>query len=458
LIFIVGEKLGRSKHILADNNITKLLIKLSLPATVGMLIMAFYNLVDTIFVGRGVGTLAIGGVSIVFPYQMIVLALGHLLGIGSASIISRCLGANDRSKAERTLGNVYVMVLLMGITITVLGTIFLDPLLIAFGATASILPYAHDYLQIILLSTIFFLFLVVSNNVIRSEGRARIAMGTMIVSAVMNIILDPIFIFILKMGVRGAAIATLISQFLASLYIIYFFISSKSSLHFSFSQFKIDVKILKEIFTIGFSAFARNSAGSIVVILINNTLKNFNGDVSIPVFGIIHRLLRFVIMPIAGIAQGYQPILGYNFGAQNYRNILKTISRGVIISTIIAYTGFIILFLFPKPLLSIFTSDQELIRYGVFALRLIILALPTEGFQVIGATTFQALGKPVPAFFLSVSHRMLFFVPLMLILPSLYGASGVWIAFPVSDLLTLLLTIPLLYRETGKFKKRLIAS
>lgn len=442
-------------HILAENNITRLLLKLSLPATVGMFVMAFYNLADTIFVGRGVGSLGIGGVSIVFPYQMIILALGHLLGMGGASIISRSLGANDSSRAGKTMGTVYVMVILLGVIISLLGSIFLVPLLLAFGATEAILPYARDYLQIILLSTTFFLFLVVSNNIIRAEGRAKIAMGTMIVSAIMNIILDPIFIFTFKMGVRGAAIATLISQFLAAVYIVFFFISTRSSLNFQISQLKLDLKILKEVFKIGISAFARNSAGSIIVILINNTLKNYNGDISIPVFGIIHRLFRFTIMPISGIAQGYQPILGYNYGAKNYRNILKTISRGTVLSTIIAFSGFLVLFLFPEPLFRIFTSNASLISNGTIALRLMVLALPTEGFQVIGATTFQALGKPLPAFLLSVSHRVLFLVPLVLILPSLLGINGVWLTFPISDLLTLFITIPLLYREAGKFEKLL---
>ncbi|KQC04649.1 MAG: MATE family efflux transporter [Candidatus Cloacimonas sp. SDB] len=448
--------MNSEKHILSDNNITKLLIRLSVPATVGMFAMAFYNLADTIFVGRGVGTLGIGGVAIVFPYQMIVLAMGHLLGVGGASIISRSLGANNRDKAERTLGSVYLLVFILGISIAVLGSIFIDEILSAFGATEAILPYAKEYMQIILIGTTFFLFLVASNNVIRSEGRAKIAMGTMLVSAVMNIILDPIFIFVLKMGVKGAAIATVISQFLAAMYIIYFFSSPRSSLHFHRKSLKFDLTIIKEIFSIGISAFARNSTGSFMVIVINNILKNYDGNISIPVFGIIHRVLRFIIMPIIGIAQGYQPIVGYNFGAGNYRNILKAIKRGVVLSTALGYIGFIILFLFPTTIISIFTPDPELIKYGTVALRLIILALPAQGLHFLGATTFQALGKPVPAFFLSLSYRIIFLVPLVLILPSYLGVTGVWIAFPISDLLTLFLTISFLYRLAGKFQQKLL--
>jgi len=443
------------QHILADNNITKLLIKLSLPATVGMFVMAFYGIADAIFIGRGVGPLGIGGVAIVFPYQMIVLAIGQLLGIGGASIISRSLGANDRDKAEKTLGNVYLMAFILGILIALFGLIFIDPILSAFGATKAILPYSREYMQVILSGTIFFLFLVASNSIIRSEGRAKIAMGTMIVSAVMNIILDPVFIFVLKMGVKGAAIATVISQFLAVLYIVYFFSSSKSSLKFKLKLLKFEIPILKDIFSIGISAFARNSAGSIIVIVINNVLKNYNGDVTIAVFGIIHRILRFTIMPIAGIAQGYQPIIGFNFGARNFRNILKTVGRGIILSTLIAFTGFILLNLFPKKLMSVFTPDPQMIMYGVIAIRLTILALPTEGFQIIGATTFQALGKPLPAFFLSVLHRVFFLVPLVLILPRYMGLNGVWLSFPIADLLTLFVTFPLLYRQVAYFQNKL---
>jgi len=444
--------MGNNDHILADNNISKLLLKLSVPATVGMFTMAFYNIADAIFVGRGVGTLGIGGVTIVFPYQMIVLALGQLLGIGGASIISRSLGADDKAKADRTLGNVYLMVLIIGIGTASLGLIFIRSILSALGATEAILPYAEDYLQVILLGTPFFLFLVASNNIIRSEGRAKIAMGTMIVSAVMNIILDPIFIFVLKMGVRGAAIATVISQFLAMVYILHFFKSKQSSLHFHRKMLKLDLPILKELFSIGLSAFARNSAGSIILILINNTLKNYNGDITIPVFGIIHRLLRFIIMPISGIAQGYQPIIGYNFGAKNYRNILKTISRGIVFSTALATTGFLLLYLFPSEFMSIFSTDPQLLITGTTALQLIILALPAEGFQILGSTTFQALGKPLPAFFLSIAHRIIFLVPLVIYLPRIFDVKGVWISFPVADLLTLLVTFPLLYIQVRKFQ------
>ncbi|MCK4696359.1 MAG: polysaccharide biosynthesis C-terminal domain-containing protein, partial [Candidatus Cloacimonetes bacterium] len=222
----------KKKHILADKNITKLIIKLSAPATIGMLVMALYNIVDAIFVGHGVGTHGLAGISIVFPFQMLVLSIGSLIGIGGASIISRCLGSNNLEKANRTLGNVYSLVIVFGILLAVGGSLFINPLLKLFGVTKAIFPFSKDYLQIILFGIVFFLFLIASNNIIRSEGKAKIAMGTMIVSAILNIILDPIFIFVLKMGTRGVAIATVLSQAAAVCYIIFYFFSKRSSLHF----------------------------------------------------------------------------------------------------------------------------------------------------------------------------------------------------------------------------------
>jgi putative MATE family efflux protein len=444
----------KKKHILADKNITKLIIKLSAPATIGMLVMALYNIVDAIFVGHGVGTHGLAGISIVFPFQMLVLSIGSLIGIGGASIISRCLGSNNLEKANRTLGNVYSLVIVFGILLAVGGSLFINPLLKLFGVTKAIFPFSKDYLQIILFGIVFFLFLIASNNIIRSEGKAKIAMGTMIVSAILNIILDPIFIFVLKMGTRGVAIATVLSQAAAVCYIIFYFSSKRSSLHFKIKNLKYKLSIVREIFSIGISAFVRLAAGSVIIIILYNTLATY-GVLPIAVFGVIHRLLRFTIMPTYGIAQGLQPIIGYNYGAREYRNILKAIKTGIILATSISFIGFLILISFPESLMKIFTKDVNLISTGSSSLRLIILALPFVGFQVVGATTFQAIGKAVPAFLLSSSRQILFLIPLILILPKFFHLTGVWIAFPIADLLSFIVTFFFLNNQINKFKLKI---
>lgn len=441
----------KNNHILADDNIGKLLFKLSAPATLGMFVMALYNVVDTIFIGHSVGRLGIAGISIVFPFQMFVLAIGQTLGIGGASLISRSLGAGNIEKAERTLGNVIFSVVIFGISFALFGSFFIDDILKIFGATETILPYAREYMQIILFGTILFTFLITSNNIIRSEGKAKVAMGTMIISAVINIILDPIFIFGFKMGVRGAAIATVIAQFISVIYIIYFFHSGKSVLKFKLINLKLNFPLLKEVFAIGASAFARQSAQSFLIIILNNSLGLYGGDLSIAVFGIISKLIRFIIMPIFGIAQGLQPIAGFNYGAKKYQKAWKAIKLALISGVSVSTLGSLLIISFPKTLMMIFTNDTILINQGVHSLKLFILAFPLVGFQVVGATVFQAFGKAIPALFLSLSRQILFLIPLILILPRFFHLDGIWLAFPVSDVLATLVTLMMLFRQNKRF-------
>jgi len=442
----------KNNHILADDNIGKLLFKLSAPATLGMFVMALYNVVDTIFIGHSVGKLGIAGISIVFPFQMFVMAIGQTLGIGGASLISRSLGAGNIEKAEKTLGNVIFSVVIFGISLALFGSFFIDKILMVFGATETILPYAREYMQIILFGTILFTFLMTSNNIIRSEGKAKVAMGTMIISAVINIILDPIFIFGFKMGVRGAAIATVIAQLISVIYIIFFFLSGKSILKFKLINLKLNFPILKEVFAIGASAFARQSAQSFLIIVLNNSLGLYGGDVSIAVFGVISKLIRFIIMPIFGIAQGLQPIAGFNYGAKKYQKAWKALKLALICGVSISTLGSLLVISIPKTLMMIFTKDTILINQGVHSLKLFIIAFPLVGFQVVGATVFQAFGKAIPALFLSLSRQILFLIPLILILPRFFHLDGIWFAFPVSDVLATIVTLMMLYREKKSFQ------
>ena len=431
----------KNKHVLADDNIKKLLIKLSLPATTGMFVMALYNIVDTFFVGRGVGSLAIAGLSIVFPIQMIVMALGLLFGIGGASVISRRLGEGRIEEANKVLGTIAISVLFVSIIITALGLIFKDQILTIFGVSEGIYPYANSYFEIIIFASILFITAMTSNNIIRAEGHAKIAMISMVLGAVINMILDPIFIFVFKMGVRGAAFATIISQSIVLLYIITFFISNKSILKIKLINLRFNFKILREVFGIGLSSFTRNMAGSFVFALVNNTLGNYGGDIAIAAYGIVQRILRFLIMPMIGIAQGLQPIAGYNFGAKRFDKVRLANKLAIYYSTGMSLFSFLIIMLFSKQLMMIFTSNIELIEMGSMAMKIMVYVLPLLGFQIVGTTTFQAVGKVMPSLILSLSREVLLLPPLVIILSANFGVNGIWYSVPIADVLAFLLTV-----------------
>ncbi len=435
---------GMSRHsdALGQDDIGKLLLRLSAPATVGMVVMGLYNIADTIFVGRALGTESvqgIGGISICFPIQMLMMALSLGVGIGGASLISRSLGKRDRLCANRTFGNIMTLSVLMGLIITVAGSIFIDPMLRIFGATDSIMPYALDYMSIILLGTVLIFVSQVANNVVRAEGNAKVAMYTMLIGAGLNILLDPVFIFWLDMGVRGAAIATVISQFIGMVSLIYYFVHGSSVLEFS--GIGLDPGILREVFSVGMATFARNGSASLVMLLLNNVLGVYGGDMAIAVYGIFNRMFMFSAMPTIGLIQGMQPILGFNYGAGQYTRVKDTVMLCVGLATAISVLGFLIMFLFPDQLFSIFSEDMDLIDSGATATRIMVLMMPLLGFQFVVGAMYQALGKARPALILSMTRQMVLLIPFVLIMPYFFGLAGVWIAFPVSDLLTFVLTL-----------------
>jgi len=436
----------KNENILADDNIKRLLFKLSMPATIGMIVMALYNVIDTIFIGRSVGPLGIAGISIVFPIQMIVLAIGLMIGLGAASVISRSLGAGDKEKANLILGNAVSFTFMISLLFTLSGLVFIDPLLKIFGVTPSIYPFAFDYMKIILLGTLFFTFSMATNNIIRSGGHAKVAMTSMVLGAGLNIILDPIFIFAFKMGVSGAALASVLAQSIAVIYILFFFRSGKSTLNLKLSSLGLNFKLIREIITIGFSAFARQFAGSLIFIVVNNTLKIYSGEMAIAAYGIILRLLRFLFMPMFGIAQGLQPVVGFNYGAGRVDNVQKANKIAIVTVSVIAFIGFLIVQLFSRTLFGIFTNDPELIEIGSNALRLMVLAVPLVGFQVVGTVVFQALGKALPALILSMSREIIILIPLIITLPKFIGMNGVWYASPISDVISFTLTAIMFYK------------
>ncbi len=432
---------------LGEEKIGKLLLKLSLPSAIGMMVHALYNFVDTIFIGRGVGVDAIGGLIIAFPFQMIIVALAGIIGIGGASLISRSLGSGNRERAYQTAANSIMMAVFLGIFSATIGLTFLDNWLRLFGATDVLIGYSRDYLSILLYGAIFTSFGMVANNIVRAEGRAIIAMSTMLIGTFINLILDPIFIFVLEMGIRGAAIATIISQVFSAGFLLYFFLARKSSLEIKLRHFKINPDILKEITSVGFPTFVRQAGGSVMLVVVNNMLGKYGGDIYISCFGIIQRFFMMLFMTIFGIVQGLQPIVGYNYGALKIDRVKEALKIALITASIICISAFMILMIFPTQMIGIFSDDARLIEIGKVSLRLIIPAIPLVGFQIVAASLFQALGKAKPALILGMSRQLLFLIPLVIVLPMFLGINGVFLAFPSADLLAVVLTAFWLTRE-----------
>ena len=437
---------------LGEEKIGRLLLSLSLPATIGMLVQAMYNFVDTIFVGRGVGSMGIAGISISLPVQIFVMAFAQMFGIGGASVISRALGERDHEKARRAAGNVMVFSVAFGLVMTLLGQFFLDQLLIMLGASEAIIPYAREYLGIILLGSAFFSFGMAMNHVVRAEGKPKIAMAAMLISAVLNIILDPIFIFSLNMGIWGAALATVLSQAATSIYVLFYFLSGKSLLRISLRSLIPEWRIMRETVSVGLSAFSRQVAGSLLAVVLNNSLVFYGGDIAVAVYGVINRLLMVFIMPMFGVNQGFLPIVGYNYGARKMRRARESVKLASAVTTMIALFSSIVMFLFARQLISIFTDETELIESTIYALRIVILATPTIGVQVIASGMFQALGKALPALFLSLLRQIIILIPLILVIPRFLGINGIWISFPLADLIAFAISLVFYLRELKIFR------
>jgi putative MATE family efflux protein len=432
--------------------IPKLLWKLALPATVGMLVNALYNIVDTIFIGQSAGYLAIGGLTIAFPVQMLILGIAQMIGIGAASVLSRSLGAKDDSLARKVVGNAYAAVILLGVLLCTFGLIFLDPILRIFGATEILLPYARDYLGIILIGSVYFPFAVSTNNLIRAEGNARAAMFSMIVGAVLNIGLDYLFIFPFGMGIRGAALATILSQLASVIYILIYIWKGKkgkSALKVKLTDLKPKLIVLRQIITVGFPSLIMQVSGSLLAIVLNHSLGYYGGEIAISVYGVIQRIILFLSMPMFGIVQGMQPIAGYNYGAKQPHRIREVVKLSIIAATVIVALGTLLTELFPGSIIALFEDNALLIENGIPALRTVIALLPVVGLQLVGAIVFQAFGKALPSTLLTVSRQIVLLIPLVLLLPQVGGLGlfGIWLAFPAADLLSALLTAILLTRE-----------
>jgi putative MATE family efflux protein len=445
---------NRNQSVLDDSRIGRLLFKLSLPTFIGMFVMTLYNVVDTIFIGHYVGTLGIAGLSIVFPLQLLSVGIGEMTGMGGASLISRSIGAGDIPKAEKTLGNALTANIVLSVAMMIACLANPDFWLRLMGASEVTLPYAREYMVIIIIGMLFMTFAMASNNLIRSEGNARVPMIGMIIGAASNIVLDAIFIIPLGMGVQGAALATVIAQIISVLYFMNYYFRGKSFLKIHTKNLIIEWRIMKEILAIGIASFVRMVAGSISAIFVNRMLLTYGGDLAISAFGIIHRIMMFAIMPALVIGGGLQPILGFNYGAKRYGRAIRAIMIAIAVATTCGLVVFLALYFAPEPFVRIFTNDAGLISLTAYAAKRIFLGMYLIGVMFVGSLVFQSIGKALESFITAVSRPILFLIPLIFILPPLWQLDGVWWAFPMADGLTFLLTLGFLIPQLRELRHK----
>jgi putative MATE family efflux protein len=440
--------------ILDTDQIGKLLFKLAVPAFFGMLVMATYNVVDTIFIGQYIGSLGIAGLTIVFPFQMLAQGFGMMAGIGGASLVSRTLGANDIKKSEHALGNAILIGSVFGIAMSIIILVNMDFWLGLAGASESVMPYAREYMEVVISFAILMTLVMTFHSVVIAEGNAKLPMIAMICGAIMNIILDAVFIISFKMGIRGAAIATMISNGASLVCFIWYYFSGRSLLKLKLKIFIPDFKIIGQIIVIGVSGLSMTLSNSFSAIFLNNLLVIHGGDMAVSTFGLLNRALVFIFMPCMVIGQAMQPILGYNYGAQQYDRVFKVLKTSLTWATGIALAGFAIFYLFPGQIMSVFTSEKELIAQTVHAARRMTLGIYLIGFISVTSIAFQALGKAVQSFIASVARPALLLIPVLYLLSSLWHLDGIWYTFPITDVLTTLVIILLLIPQIRDLRRR----
>lgn len=448
------QKTINKNHDLANDNIAKLLWVYTLPAMVGTVVMSLYNIVDRIFIGQGVGPLAISGLALTFPFMIVLMAFGMLIGAGSASRISITLGENDKEKAEKILGNAVTLTFIISGIVVVLSMIFMDDLLRLFGGTSNTIQYAHDFMKIIIPSGVLTALYFGLNNIMRASGHPRKAMFNILLGAVCNIILDAIFIFVFKWGIEGAAIATVISYFVGAVNGVSHFMLKTTPIRFHLKNFKLEKDIIVSIISIGLSPFSMQIGTSFVVILINSTLLKYGGDLAIGAYGIINSINMLVVMFIIGLNQGSQPIIGYNYGAKNYDRMFKTLRYAAIIGTILTTIGFVLGTFFPHQIVTLFTRDEELQAVAIIAQRISVMMFPIIGFQIVVSNFFQSIGKAKMSIGLSLTRQFLFLIPAIFILPRYFGLNGAWAVMPVSDGLSAIVSVVAFIWFYNKFKNQ----
>ena len=438
---------------LGTEKIGRLLKQYALPAIIAQTAASLYNMVDSIFIGQGVGPLAISGLAVTFPLMNLSTAFGTLVGAGAAVMLSVLLGQKNYKAANKVLGNVVSLNIIIGLIFMAAALIFIDPILYFFGASENTLPYAKEYITIILIGNVITHVYFGLNAAMRSSGFPKKAMALTIFTVVFNTLLDPIFIFVFDMGIAGAAWATVIAQTVAMIIVLKHFSDKERAFHFEKGIFKLDMRVAKDSLAIGMGPFLMNAAACLVTLFINQQLRDYSGDLGIGAYGICNRLIFMFIMICMGLNQGMQPIAGYNYGAKQYSRVKEVFWMTAKLGTIVTCICFIIGMFFPRVAVGIFTHDEALMEMASHGLRILVIGFPIVGFQMIGTNFFQCLGMVKKSVILSLSRQILFLLPLLYALPLWHGASGVWMSFPVSDVLSAALTAILLRRLFKKFNR-----
>ena len=431
---------------LGTERVSVLLRKYAVPAIIAMTASSLYNIVDSIFIGQGVGPYAISGFAITFPFMNLAAAFGSLIGVGASTLSSVLLGQRDYDNARKVLGNVVVLNFIIGGLFTILSLAFLDPILYFFGASDNTITYAKEYMVIILAGNIVTHMYLGLNALLRSSGHPKQAMAATMLTVVLNCILDPIFIFVFDMGIAGAAWATVLSQMVALIWLLRIFSNKEELIHFQRGIFRLQKKIVMDSLAIGLAPFLMNSVSCFVVIFINRQLLKYGGDLSVGAYGIVNRYVFLFMMIVMGFTQGMQPIAGYNYGARQYDRVKEVLMRTIKWAMLIMTTSFVVGQLIPRTVVSAFTSDPDLIEKAAQGVRIIVLAFPVIGINLVTSNFFQSIGKPKRSIFLSVSRQLIFLTPLLYLLPMFMGEKGVWWSFAISDIISTVVACLLLYQ------------
>lgn len=440
-----------------DKSIGRLLWQFSLPAIVGMMVNSLYNIIDRIFVGRGIGSLGIAAITVAFPIMVVLMAVSILIGVGATALISIRLGEQKKEEAEKIAGNAITMLVLLPTLAAGIFFVFSEPILIACGASPEVLPYAMDFTQIIMLGAAFWSVSIGANNFIRAEGNPKMAMYTQLIGAAFNIVLNYVFIFIFGWGMRGSAFATILAQFISAMWVLAYFVTGRSLVKIKLVNLRPRWAILSGIMAIGFSQFAMQMASSIQQIILNNTLLSHGGNLALSAIGIVMSIATLLFMPVLGVGQGAQPLIGYNYGARQYKRVEDTWKLAVMAGTGIALLGYLVLHIWPEQIVGLFSEgDRELISLTTHAMLVYLALIPIVGFQIVSSTYFQAVGKARQAAVLSLSRQVLFFIPLLLILPRFWGVEGVWRAAPIADIMAVTLSATMMFFEMRNLKRESI--
>lgn len=443
-----------SPLILGTEPIGKLLTQYAIPAIIAMTASSLYNMADSIFIGHGVGPLGIAGLALTFPLMNLAAAFGSLVGVGASTLVSVKLGQKDYDGANNVLGNVFMLNLIMGIAFSVVFLAFLDPVLYFFGARDQTISYARDYMRIILYGNVITHMYLGLNSVLRSSGYPKMAMFATLLSVVVNCLLNPLFIFVLDWGIKGAAWATVFSQLLSLIGQLIHFARPSQLLHFHKGIYKLHKELVEGIISIGMSPFLMNLCSCLIVLLINWGLKEHGGDMAIGAYGIVNRIVFLFAMIIMGFNQGMQPIAGYNYGARQYHRVIDVTKLTTLWGVGVATTGFLICHLFPEFIVGFFTTDEELTSAAVYGLHIVFAVFPIVGFQMVSTNFFLSVGLSRTAIFLSLTRQMLFLVPCLIVLPRIWGTFGVWVSIPIADLTATIVTAIVLIRQFRKFRQQ----